>query len=114
MAKSSYTPLMPGEKLLLKALCLYVSNNPGYMDTERTATTLRQLIINNYDHKKMDALFDAASKSPKLLTACVAYDQFRNKTSALLMGNILTGMISILTNPSLTLGELFCIAESED
>ena len=114
MARSSYNPQIPGEKLLMKALCLYVSHNPGYLDSERTAATLRQLIINHCDPQKMTALFSAASRTPKLFNACNLYDAFREKTSDLLMVNILTGMVIALTDPSLTLGELMCIAESED
>ena len=113
MAKSSYIPQMPSEKLLLKALLLYVSNNPGYLDSERNPNTLRCILRDNHVPQKLDALFGAASRTPKLFDACNTYDKFRNEASDNLMVNILFTMMTALADPTLTLGELYCIAESE-
>ena len=113
MAKSSFHPLMPIERLLLKALLLYVDNAPCYMASERNTTTLRNLITHSTP-SAMDTLFAQAARDRRLHHSCIAYDQFREKTSDKLFANILTGMAVSLSDPTLTMGELYCIAESED
>ncbi len=113
MAKSSYPPPMPGEKLLLKALLLYVENSPRYIASERTVASLYQLVLHSTPDS-MDLRFDAASKDRRLHKACISYSKFRTQTPDKLFANILTGMATSLTGTTLTMGELHCIADSED